>query len=82
MIVKIQRNLVGPSSILIYDKPIESMADGMITDTHKVFHQVPMPEHEITQLLGDDLKGYFEIDPRHLRENAVFLKKRVPDQDW
>lgn len=82
MIVKIQRNLVGPSSVLIYDKPVESTEDGMITDTHRVFSQISMPEHEIIGILGADLKGYFEVQYEDSEGGAIHIKKRVPDQDW
>lgn len=79
MIAKIQRNLTGPSSILVYDEPIESVTDGMITDTHEIFSQIPMPEHQIISILGDDLKGYFEVE---LGGDAIVIGKRVQDQGW
>lgn len=79
MIVKIQRNLSGPSSILIYDKPIEPVTNDGITDTHKVFLHIPMPEQKIVAILGEDAKGYFEAESG---EGSIIVGKRVPDQDW
>lgn len=59
MIVKVQRALAGTPPLLVYDKPVESLADGMIIDTHTVFSQIPATAQMISALLGEDTKGYF-----------------------
>lgn len=85
MIVKVQRNLTDPPSILVYDKPRESLADGMITDIHEIFVQLPMSLGDIAALLGEDLKGYFEarLLPSFVHgESTIEIGDRVPDEGW
>lgn len=85
MIVKVQRSLTDPPSILVYDKPRESFADGMITHVHLIFAQLPMSPGDIAALLGEDLKGYFEmrlVPSRALGECQIEIGDRVPDEDW
>ena len=76
MIVKVQRALAGSASILIYDQPTKA-AHGV---THKIWAQLTMGENEIAEILGDDLKGYFEA---HVDgDTMIGIGDRVEDQDW
>lgn len=77
MIVKVQRALYGSPVILIYDQPKE-IAPNQVT--HTIWAQIHMEEADIKEILGDDLKGYFqaEIDG----DTMIGIGERVEDQDW
>jgi hypothetical protein len=84
VIVKVQRSLTNPPSILVYDEPKESLADGMITHVHEIFAQLPMSPGDIARILGDDLKGYFEatLVRYGATDSTIEIGDRVPDEDW
>ena len=76
VIVKIQRALTDPPSILVYDKPRRQGR----SDIHEIFAQLPMSYGDIAAILGDDLKGYFEA--KLLPSSTIEIGARVTDEDW
>jgi len=67
MIVKVQRS-INPrdKTIFVYDESGDVWWEGPMTNEHK-------------QLLGDDLKAYFEAEIIHTK---LHLGARVKKQDW
>jgi hypothetical protein len=85
MIVKVQKALLSPGTVLIYDEGAES-SERVDTEsgsipvwTHGIYAQIYLGAEHVRAILGDDLKGYFEAT---LEGDDVVIGERVDDQDW
>jgi len=74
MIVKVQRALYPPD------------AEWLIYDQRRSFNILMHPTQELLEMMGDDLKAYFQADPpkglRHGGKATIKLLRRVADQPW
>lgn len=77
MIIKVQRAMYGSPMILLYSEP-QHNSKGEVT--HEIWAQMEMTEDEIQEILGDDLKGYF--DATMDGDTMIGIGERVADQDW
>jgi hypothetical protein len=74
MIVKVQRALFPPNG------------EWLIYDQRRSFNILMFPTPELLEMMGRDLKGYFQAEPPKGRRSGgmatIKLLRRVDDQPW
>lgn len=85
MIVKVQRALYNPGTVLIHDEGqpsgefIEAGGEQIPEWIHEIYAEIELDADAVQGLLGDGAKGYFEAE---VVGEEIVIGDRVDDQCW